>query len=355
MGKAMPRKKITVLVVDDSAFMRKALKRMLNSDPGLRVVGDAGDGLAAVEKVKQLRPDVVTLDVKMAGMDGIQALKRIMQERPTPVLMVSSLTSEGGGVTLQALAAGAVDFIDKSACHTTLDILDIADSLVQKVKVLAGVDVKKLETQTEPETAPPPPLPPLAVRDGFPAHLVAIGASTGGPMSLEKVLTALPGDYPGAVLVVQHMPIGFTRSLAERMNTQCAMTVLEAQEDDPIQPGHIYIAPGGYHLKIRRNGDRFRALLSKQPRDTLHVPSVDVLMQSVAETWPGPMLGIVLTGMGSDGSDGIKAMKKRGGTILAQNEDTCVVFGMPKAAYLTGCVDRMVALSHVAYEIRQFR
>ncbi|UCD83221.1 MAG: chemotaxis response regulator protein-glutamate methylesterase [Deltaproteobacteria bacterium] len=349
-------KKISVMVVDDSAFMRKALKRMLSSDPMIRVVGEARDGLSAVEAVKRLKPDVVTLDVKMSGMNGLQALERIMKEHPTPVLMVSSLTSEGGGITLKALEAGAVDFIDKSTCHTTMDIIEIADSLVRKVKVIAGVDLKKVAD------AMPVPMPPqlqlpsqVPVTDDIPSHIVAIGASTGGPMSLEKVLTRLPGSYPGAILVIQHMPLGFTRSLAERLNHQCAMEVKEAQEDDPILPGRIYIGPSGYHLKLRRSMDKYWVVLSKSPRDTQHCPSVDVLIDSVARVWPGRMLGIILTGMGDDGAEGIRVMKQRGGMILAQNEETCVVYGMPKAAYRTGCVDRLVPLNCMAREICEFR
>ncbi len=351
----MPKRKISVLVVDDSAFMRKALKRMLRSDPMIRVAGDAKDGLEAIDKVARLKPDVITLDVKMSGMDGLEALKRIMKENPTPVLMVSSLTSEGGDVTLRALKMGAVDFIDKSSCHTTMDILEIAESLVEKIKVIAGVDLKKL-SQPEPK-APPKPLPPKATtgKGGAPSHIVAIGASTGGPMSLETVLTALPADYPGAILVVQHMPVGFTSSLAERMNNQCQMEVKEAQEDDPIVPGRIYIAPGGYHLKLRRAVDRFYVLLSKSPRDSQHCPSVDVMMSAVAAVWPGKSLGIVMTGMGADGTEGIKDLKERGGVILAQNEATCVVFGMPRAAYLSGAVDRMVPLNLIAEEIVRFK
>ena len=349
-------RRISVLVVDDSAFMRKALKRMLTSDPMITVAGDARDGLEAIQKVKELKPDVVTLDVKMPGMDGLEALKRIMKECPTPVLMVSSLTSEGGALTLSALAAGAVDFIDKSSCHTHMDILDIAESLVQKVKVIAGVDVNNLvRSESRLEPVPVFPRPPVVLGEENPTHLVAIGSSTGGPMSLEKVLSVIPGNYPGAILVVQHMPAGFTRPFAERLNQQCLMEVSEAQEDDLIGPGRIYIAPAGYHLKLSPSGDRFRVLLSRMPQDTPHCPSVDVMMESVAEEWPGKILAVILTGMGNDGTKGAQAIKRRGGRVIAQNEETCVVFGMPRAVYLTGCVDRMVPLEKVSSEIYIFR
>jgi two-component system chemotaxis response regulator CheB len=332
------------------------MKRMLGSDPTIKVLGEARDGLEAVEKVKSLKPDVVTLDVKMPDMDGLQALEQIMRENPVPVLMVSSLTSEGGEITLRALEMGAVDFIDKSSCHTTMDILDIADSLLQKIKVIAGVDLKKVvESKPAPRPAPSFAIPStILTKDKNPTHIVAIGTSTGGPMSLEKVLTPLPSDYPGAILVVQHMPIGFTRSLAERMNRQCSMTVKEAEEGDLICAGHIYIAPSGYHLKIERSVNHYSVVLSKEPRDVPHCPAVDVMMESIAQTWSGRMLGIIMTGMGRDGAEGIQSIKKKGGTILAQNEETCVVFGMPRAAYLTGCVDQMLPLDQIPEKICRF-
>ncbi|MGA1865791.1 MAG: protein-glutamate methylesterase/protein-glutamine glutaminase [bacterium] len=349
-------KKISVLIVDDSAFIRKAMKRMLGSDPMIEVLGEARDGREALELLKKLRPDVVTLDVKMPDMDGLAALERIMLENPIPVLMVSSLTSEGGEITLRALEMGAVDFIDKSSCGTTMDILDIGDSLIQKVKVIAGVDLKKV-VESKPSVKHVilgPNTSDFKVKDESPSHIVAIGTSTGGPMSLDRVLSLIPGDYPGAILVVQHMPVGFTKSLAERMNRQCLMTVKEAEEGDLILPGNIYIAPGGYHLKLRRSGDKYRTVISKDPYDYPHRPSVDVMMKSIADNWDGKILGIIMTGMGHDGSEGVKAIKEKGGIILAQNEETCVVFGMPKAAYLTGCVDRMVSLDHLGTEIHKF-
>lgn len=352
----MSQRKISVLVVDDSAFIRKAMKRMLGSDPMIKVIGEARDGIEAIAKVKSLKPDVVTLDVKMPDMDGLQALDRIMRENPVPVLMVSSLTSEGGEITLRALEMGAVDFIDKSSCHTTMDILDISESLIQKIKVIAGVDLRKVvQSKPAPGSVAVSLVPsPVRVRDENPSHIVAIGTSTGGPMSLEQVLTPLPGNYPGAILIVQHMPVGFTSSLAERMNRQCAMAVKEAEEGDIVLPGHIYIAPGGYHLKIRRSISKYSVVLSKNPGDKPHCPSVDVMMKSVAETWPGKILGVIMTGMGCDGAEGIQAIKKKGGSIVAQNEETCVVFGMPRAAYLTGCVDRMTPLGQLAGEINRF-
>jgi two-component system chemotaxis response regulator CheB len=351
-------RKISVLVVDDSAFIRRSLRRMLSSDPMIQVVGDSEDGLQAVEAVHRLKPDVVTLDVKMPVMDGLAALERIMRERPTPVIMISSLTGEGGDVTIRALAAGAVDFIDKSSCHTMLDIIDIADTLVQKIKVVAGVDVSKIiaapavrRPVREPKVSP---APPAAAGRPVPGHLVLIGSSTGGPMALEQVLTRIPGGYPGAILVVQHMPVGFTRSLAERLNTLCRVPVKEAEEDDVILPGRAYIAPAGYHMTIAGKADRYQVILSKEPSGTVHRPSVDVLFEGAATAWPGGILALVMTGMGNDGLEGARVVRQRGGTVIAQDEATCVVYGMPRAVVEAGLADSSVPLHGLADEIMSF-
>ncbi len=351
----VPRKKVSVLVVDDSTFMRKALKRMLTSDPMITVAGEAKDGREAVEAVKRLRPDVVTLDIKMPVMDGLQALQQIMRECPIPVLMVSSLTSEGGELTLKALEMGAVDIIDKSSCHTFMDIVDIADSLVKKVKVLAGVDMGKVVRTRQPARASRPGKPklPSAVAED-PNHIIAIGSSTGGPMALETVLSSLPADHPGALLIVQHMPVGFTLPLAERLNRQSRFLVKEAEEDDILLRGRAYIAPGGYHLKLKRQNGRFRVLLTRNPKDSQHRPSVDVMMKSVASVWRGRKMGVLLTGMGTDGVDGMAAIKRAGGATIAQDEKTCVVFGMPRAAHEAGSVDRLLPLNRISSRILEF-
>jgi len=352
----MARNKVRVVIADDSAFMRKALKRMLHSDPNIKVIGEASNGVEATQVVRQLKPDVLTLDIRMPKMDGLQALEIIMQETPTAVLMVSSLTTESGDMTFRALELGAVDFIDKSSCHTTMDILEIGDSLLQKVKVLGGVDLKKIQRPQSKRPLPPPILAshPRPSGDGIPPHLVAIGVSTGGPVSIETVLRDIPADYSGVIVVVQHMPIGFTKSFAQRLDDHCALAVKEAEEDDVLQSGTCYIAPSGYHLTFRRMINRVEVALTKSPRNTMHCPSVDVMMESVAALWPNPMLSIIMTGMGNDGVDGIRAMKVRGATILAQNEATSVVFGMPKAAKESGMVDRVVGLTNLAHEIRSF-
>ncbi len=351
------RGKISVLVVDDSAFIRRSLRRMLSSDPMIQVVGDSEDGCQAIEAVHRLKPDVVTLDVKMPVMDGLAALERIMRERPTPVIMISSLTGEGGDVTIRALAAGAVDFIDKSSCHTMLDIIDIADTLVQKIKVVAGVDVSKIigVPMIRPRVRERKvPVTSYGVNQPMPAHLVLIGSSTGGPMALEQVLTRIPGGYSGAILVVQHMPVGFTRSLADRLNSLCRVPVKEAEEDDAILPGRAYIAPAGYHMTVAGREDRYQVVLSKEPSGAAHRPSVDVLFEGAAAAWPGRILAVVMTGMGNDGLEGARAVRDRGGTVLAQDEATCVVYGMPRAIAEARLADRSVPLQDLAEEIMSF-
>ncbi len=344
--------KIKVIVVDDSTFMRKALIRMLGSDPMIEISGQAESGEKAIKMIKELKPNVVTLDVKMPGMDGLQTLEVIMRECPVPVLMVSSVTSEGGDTTLRALEIGAVDFIDKSSCHTMMDILDIADTLVKKVKVVAGVDLSKITFAESPKVVAKKYIAPVQPdSDSIPSFLVAIGSSTGGPMALERILTKIPEDFSGAIIIVQHMPLGFTRSLAERYDQICEIGVSEAQEDDLILSGRAYIAPSGYHLTLRKGVNRVRVRLSKSPKHYPHCPSVDVMMESVAKSWSGKAMGIILTGMGNDGSAGIVKMHESGAATIAQNEESCVIFGMPGAAQKTGVIDKMVPLNRISKEI----
>jgi len=342
---------IKALVVDDSAFILKAMKRMLRSDPHIKVVGEARDGMEAVEKVKLLKPDVVTLDVKMPRLDGIRALETIMRDCPTPVLMVSSLTNEGGALTLKALETGAVDFIDKSSCHTMMDILDIAETLIKKVKTVAGVDLDKMVRPLE-KTVEGPAIATVPTGTADMARtLVAIGASTGGPMSIEKVLAGIPASFAGAVLIVQHMPVGFTTSFAERLDRQCGLSVKEAEENDPVLPGRVYVAPAGYHMTLGGSKNKNHLELIRNTVNAPHCPSVDLLLESVAASWSGQKCAVIMTGMGNDGARGAKAIKAAGGTVLAQDENTCIVYGMPKAAYIAGVVDRMAPLEKLAEEI----
>jgi two-component system chemotaxis response regulator CheB len=334
---------IRVLIVDDSAFVRQALSRMLTSDPGIEIAGTAVDGKDAVEKVLALRPDVVTLDVKMPRMGGLEALRRIMALCPTPVLLLSSLTSHGGDITLRGLELGAMDFVDKSSVQGHMNLFALAEELKLKVRALAGVPRSKLGPALAP--APGPALAPA--RRGRTAEVVVIGTSTGGPPALQAIIPRLPRDLPIAVLVVQHMPVGFTRSLAERLQARSPIPVREAQDGEGVQPGQVLIAPAGLHMKVRRRAEGIRVVLDEEPRAALHRPSVDVLMASVAKVYGARVLGVVLTGMGCDGVEGLRAIREAGGRTLAESEESCVIYGMPKAAVEAGVVDESLPLTEV--------
>ena len=341
----MTDRKIRVLVVDDSTFVRKALDRMLGGAADIEVVGLAADGAQGLEMAKDLRPDVITLDVKMPRLGGLETLKRLMQECPTPVLLLSSLTQEGAEVTLRGLELGALDFVDKSSVQGPMNLLGLADELLTKVRVLGGARGHR-EAALVAAEAPDP-------FAGLPrAEVVAIGASTGGPAALQEIIPRLPAGFPGAVLVVQHIPKGFSRSLAERLAARSTLPVHEAEDGEAIEPGVVLVAPAGIHTKVRRRGSVVRVNLDEEPRSTLHRPSVDVLMASVARAYGPRSLGVVLTGMGSDGTVGLGAIKDAGGRTLAESEESCVIYGMPKAAMQAGVVGRAVALSRMADEIR---
>ena len=340
---------IRVLIVDDSAFVRQALTRMLASDPEIEVVGAATDGSDGVAKILALRPDVVTLDVKMPRVDGLEALRRIMTECPTPVLLLSSHTSEGADVTLRGLELGAMDFVDKSSVQGHMNLLGLSSELRAKVRALAGVPkdrVAALQPRPWPEKRP-------ARRrgKGGGAEIVVIGTSTGGPPALQAIIPRLPIGLAAPVLVVQHMPVGFTRSLAERLAARSEINVREASDGDRIGPGLVLIAPAGRHMKVRRRDAGVTVWLDDEPRSALHRPSVDVLMASVARSFGEHTLGILLTGMGSDGVEGLRAIREAGGRTLAESEETSVIYGMPKAAVDAGVVDASVPLGRMADEI----
>jgi two-component system chemotaxis response regulator CheB len=337
---------IRVLVVDDSAFVRQALARMLGSEPDLEVVGFAGDGREGVEKARVLQPDVVTLDIQMPRMGGLEALEQIMLESPVPVLLLSSLTREGGDVTLRGLELGAMDFVDKSSVQGQMNLLGLAEELRAKIRALAGVPRERI-------VRPPAELRPAsAAPHKRGADVVVIGTSTGGPPALQAIIPRLPANLSSAILVVQHMPVGFTRSLADRLAARSALRVREAEDGEVIRPGHVLIAPAGRHLKVRkRGGGPARVWLDEEPRSALHRPSVDVLMTSAARAYGRRVLGVVLTGMGSDGVEGLRAIRSSGGRTLAESEETCVIYGMPKAAVEAGVVDRAVPLPRMADEI----
>jgi two-component system, chemotaxis family, protein-glutamate methylesterase/glutaminase len=338
---------IRVLVVDDSAFVRQALVRMLGAAPDIEVVGTAVDGREALEQTRNLRPDVITLDIKMPRMGGLEALHRIMTECPTPVLLLSSLTSEGADVTLRGLELGAMDFVDKSSVQGHMNLLALTQELQCKVRALASVPRARLENATRALTVPAP----RPRTEGRRLDVVVIGTSTGGPPALQTLIPRMPIDLPCAILVVQHMPAGFTRSLAERLDSRSLLPVREAEEGDLVLPGHVLVAPAGVHMKVRRRGPNTRIFLDDEPRAALHRPSVDVLMASVARSYGARCLGIVLTGMGSDGVEGLRAIQAAGGHTLAEHEESCVIYGMPKAAMEAGVVDRALPLSRIADEI----
>lgn len=339
---------IRVVVVDDSPFVRQALSRMLGGAADIEVVGTAVDGQDGVEKVCALRPDVVTLDVKMPRMGGLEALQRIMAECPTAVLLLSSLTSDGGEVTLRGLELGAMDFVDKSTVQGQMNLLELADELLAKVRALASVPRARLVPAREPG----PEVARAAARPAAQrAEVVVMGTSTGGPPALQAIIPRLPPQLGAPLLIVQHMPAGFTRSLAERLDQRSRLRVREAEEGDVLAPGVVLIAPAGRHMKVRRRGAETRVWLDEEPRSALHRPAIDVLMSSVAKLYGRHALGILLTGMGSDGVEGLRAIRAAGGRTLAESEETAVIYGMPKAAVEAGVVDQTVPLSRIADEI----
>ena len=343
---------IRVLIIDDSTFVRQALTRMLASDPGIEVVGSASDGNEGHAKACALRPDVITLDVKMPKMDGLEALRRIMTDCPTPVLLLSSHTSRGAEVTLRGLEIGAVDFVDKSRVQGHMNLLGLAEELRAKVRALASVRKVRVAAALLPRPWPESPPARRPGRASHAAQVVVIGTSTGGPPALQAIIPRLPEGFPSAVLVVQHMPIGFTRSLAERLDSRSVLTVHEAEDGEEVLAGSVLIAPAGRHMKVRRRGKETQVWLDDEPRAALHRPSIDVLMASVARVYGAKALGVVLTGMGSDGVLGLRAIREAGGRALAESEETCVIYGMPKAAVEAGVVDESIPLDRMADAIR---
>ncbi|GAW92899.1 protein-glutamate methylesterase/protein-glutamine glutaminase [Calderihabitans maritimus] len=336
---------VRVLVVDDSALMRRIITQMLDKDPGIQVVGFARNGLEVLDKIPRLRPDVVTLDVEMPGKNGLETLQEIMERFPLPVVMVSALTVQGAYETVRALELGAVDFVTKPTGRG--DFVRLAPELVLKVKTAADVRVKK-----EIDKKPVGPTVFRSRRQARKVELVVIGASTGGPAALAKIIPRLPADFPAGIVIVQHIPPGFTRPLAERLNERSQIEVREAEEGDLIRPGRALVAPAGRHTVFRLSPDGVRVrLVDDFPLETRFKPSVDVTMLAAAEIFGGGCLGVVLTGMGNDGVRGLQAIEAREGITIAEDESTCVVFGMPRAAIEAGVVDRVVPLNRITAEI----
>ena len=354
--------KISVLIVDDSAVVRQVVTGMLEKEPGIEVMGAASDPIFAMERMKKSWPDVIVLDVEMPRMDGITFLKKIMAERPTPVVICSSLTEKGAETTMQALAAGAVGIVTKPSIGVRRFLMeDAASDLVQAVKAAALAKVKRLGQNA---SAPAPALAPVATRQSADVILsaasqamaqttervVAIGTSTGGTQALEQVLVALPRVAPG-IVIVQHMPEKFTASFAERLNSLCAIEVREARNGDRVSPGLALIAPGGRHMLLKRSGAQYQVEVMDGPLVNRHRPSVDVLFRSTAKCAGKNAMGVIMTGMGDDGARGLKEMHDVGAYTLAQDEASCVVYGMPKEAVKLGAVDRSAPLSGIAQAI----
>lgn len=395
---------IRVLVVDDSAFMRNAISSYLTQDAGIEVVGTARDGMDCLEKVRQLQPDVITLDLEMPRMDGLETLRQLMNTSPLPVIMISSLTEFGAEATLKAMEVGAMDFIPKNMAN---DKEAFGEEIRRKVKLLARRKAfirlkfssqrqRPSAAQAAPVTTPPLssrpasplpsgrpasamprstpaaqplrsptthiPAPPPAPSRPAPAQgsrarcrgardIVVIGVSTGGPPVVQKILSALPASLPACILIAQHMPASFTGPFAKRLDGICALNVTEAVNGDKIANGHAYVCPGGKHIGIQMRGSLPEVLVTDEPRDALYKPTVNLLMETAGKTMGRRVLGVMLTGMGSDGVDGARILKEKGGWLIAQSEATCVVYGMPKAVVDAGLADQIVDADDIAEQI----
>lgn len=336
---------IRVFVVDDSPFVRKALRRVLAADSGIQVVGEAATGEEALSLIPDADPHVVTLDVQMQGISGLDVLRQLLLWRPgLRVLMLSALTREGAAATLEALAAGAADFIDKQSLNL-MDLDRLGRELGERLRALGG------DRDTHARKAPPERIPvrrqtgavPLSADLGR-AELCVIGASTGGPAALQTLLEALPASFPVPVAVVQHMPPGFTKPFAARLDGLCRVRVTEAEQGHKLEPGSVVIAPAGMHLRL---GQQLGIMLSDDAAGARHVPSVDVLFRSAARARPGAVLGILLTGMGDDGAEGLSQIRAHGGVTIAESEETCAVYGMPRAAVQRGAAQFVLPLPEI--------
>lgn len=339
-------KKIKVLIVDDSAIVRKIFTEELSKYSDIEVVGAAPDPFVARDKILKLQPDVLTLDIEMPRMDGLTFLKKLMKHYPIPTIIVSSLTPKGGKLTLEAMDIGAVDAIAKPG--GSYSVGDMSGQLVEKIRAASNVRIEKKEIiqetglSTSRET-----IKSLAETTN---KVIAIGASTGGTEALKKVLSRMPPNSPG-ILVVQHMPANFTSAFAERLNGLCHITVKEAKNNDSVTPGTALIAPGNFHMILRRSGARYYVEVKTGPMVHHQRPAVDILFKSTAKYAGANAIGVILTGMGADGAEGLLEMKQMGANTIAQNEKSCVVYGMPKEAVKMGAVDKIVHLDQIADEI----
>ncbi len=346
---------VKVLVVDDSAYNRRTIIKMLESIPHVEVIGYACDGEEALRKVFDLKPDLVTLDLEMPRMDGFTFLRIIMRGRPTPVIVVSARSEDEN--VFKALEFGALEFVAKPSARISPELFNIRDDLVRKVRGVAHTDMRKVlqrpvvaDNLTTNQVNVPPLHSSSSAIPGMMTHVV-IGSSTGGPPALQTIFSAIRDPISVGFAIAQHMPPGFTRAFAERMNKFSALTIREASNGDVMTPGTVLVAPGGKNLIFERRGTSIVANISDPPSDQRYIPSVDALFSSAAETFGSEALGVILTGMGNDGAQGVAKIKKAGGRIIAESEESSVVFGMPKEAIATGCVDRVVPLSLICGEI----
>lgn len=336
---------VRVLVVDDSAYIRKVVKEMLSRSPALEVVGTARDSEEALELVERLKPDVVTCDLIMPGTDGVEFIQRQMSRRRLPIVIVS-MAGESSERVLSGLDAGAIDFVQKPTALATEKVFDVADELIAKVTAAAGASMRALP-QAEGAR---PAVATSTFRNRY--SVLVVGVSTGGPQGLKSVIARLPADFPIPVAVVLHMPIGYTEAYAKRLDELSALTVIEARDGEELRPGVVLVAPAGRHLKLQRDADgRVISRLDVLPLDMPHRPSVDVLFQSAAEVYGERVLGVVMSGMGADGRDGAAWIKARGGHVLTEAEETCVVYGMPRAIVEAGLSDQEVPLDHLSTAI----
>lgn len=358
-------KKLRVLVVDDSAFMRKLITDIIEGHPRMEVCGVARNGLDAIEKVKSLSPDVMTMDIEMPVMNGLEALQRIMQEMPVPIVILSSTTKEGTENTMLAMQYGAIDFVAKPSGSISLDLHKVKDDIIGKVLSASKVNLAKM-TKKERKIVESKPSSLIvqesttekAVKSRWSKNskkLICIGTSTGGPRALQEVLTALPANIEAPIFVVQHMPPGFTQSLANRLDSLCDIRVKEASDGEIVQRGTAYIAPGGYHLKVRKIGASLAVNIDTSPAVNGHRPSVDTMFQSVSELADYDKVAVIMTGMGADGANSLQELKSKGNArVIAESKNSCIVFGMPKAAIATNLVDDVEDLDQIAPAIMKY-
>ncbi len=337
--------KTKILIVDDSALIRQILKEIFSRDSSLEVVGMAPDPYAAWEKIKTLQPDVLTLDVEMPRMDGLTFLEKLMRARPIPVVMISALTEKSCETTIRALELGAVDFVTKPRIDIKSGTVELADEIIAKIKTAARARLQLPERGAEDSQAGLKTFADRALLKST-HKVIAVGASTGGTEALREFLTALPPASPG-VVIVQHMPEKFTRSFAERLDGLCQIRVREAQDGDSVLPGHALIAPGNYHMEVSRSGANYTARVFMGEPVNRHRPSVDVLFESCARSLGANAVGVIMTGMGNDGARGLLSMRRAGARTVAQDEATCVVFGMPKEAIALGAAEEIAGLTHI--------